>query len=421
MIYGRKHWSPISKLRRGIELCAHVMLVVMLFGVVLPWYGVASSVANAQDSGPYSAQIQRALRSLLYKGTAGQVLTSNGDGVAPTYQAGGSTLTGGTTATANCGDGRLFFDNAGVLGCDDDLVWDPAAFKLTLSRAGSAVNKINLFHDGAEGIIETPSGSSLYLRGSSVSVINLGVGSGQIDLYPVVSNGAVVNLKLAQVNGTADQLIFAPSTAIFGLALDSSTPAARTFVGGQGGSGTDIAGGSLTVAAGASTGTGAGGNLSLAVSPSAATGTTSNSTIARHIVVAQGKALTDATAVSLFEVALPTLTMTGGLVHACVQSTNGTDMQMLCQDVTYAAVNKGGAYTTDIEATVVGATPLVTEQAGAKAVSTGTLVNVWSVVAGTNKITVKLAADTSLTPSGTNGFVVYYTIMNNSQQVITVL
>lgn len=192
---------------------------------------------------------------------------------------------------------------------------------------------------------------------------------------------------------------------------DAAAPVAQTLqvqsvVAGT----TDTAGADWTRRASLPTGTAAGGNILEKTGFSAkSTGTSQGTAVDRKIIVAKGKVLTDAVAVSLFEIALPTLTMCGGVIEATVQCTNGTDMQSFTQTITYSAVNKGGVYTKSITAST-----------GDKSVSTGTLVNTWSLLDGTNKVTVQLSSDTSLTPSS-NAFLCYYTVKNHSEQATTIL
>lgn len=192
---------------------------------------------------------------------------------------------------------------------------------------------------------------------------------------------------------------------------DTATPSARTLtVQGVVGGTSNTAGPAFTIAGAKGTGTGGGGNIIHQTAFAAkSTGTTQNTLVARDIVVAKGKVLTDETAASLFEIALPDLAMCGGTITATTVCTDGTDMQSVTQVVTYAAVNKGGTYTTDLD---VGTT--------STAISDGTLSNTWSILEGTNKITIQLTPDTSLTPSS-NSFLVYYQVKNNSEQAITVL
>lgn len=80
--------------------------------------------------------------------------------------------------------------------------------------------------------------------------------------------------------------------------------------------------------------------------------------------------------------------------------------------------HKGGVYTTDIE-TPGHLTPDDTiTPTWAKAVSAGTIITAWSVVSGTNKVTIKVTSTTSLTATS---FKLYYTVVNNSEQAITPL
>src|SRR5262249_25501141 len=57
------------------------------------------------------------------------------------------------------------------------------------------------------------------------------------------------------------------------------------------------------------------------------------------------KTLTDAVNADLFDIALPTLKGTSGVIEAEIFCTNGTDVQVYSAIVRYAALNKGGVYT----------------------------------------------------------------------------
>lgn len=195
---------------------------------------------------------------------------------------------------------------------------------------------------------------------------------------------------------------------------DASPNATPIYVRAGNGVGTDINGEILALDGGGSTGTGAGGDATMRTTFSArSTGSSANTRVDRFRVVAKGKVLNDASAVSLFEVALPTLKGCGGVIQATIECTDGTDLQRFTQTIRFASVNKGGTYTDSIQ---------VTDAASEPKVVTGgsTLTAAWTILDGTNKITIQINADTSLTPSS-NAFVVYYTITNNSEQAITVL
>lgn len=100
------------------------------------------------------------------------------------------------------------------------------------------------------------------------------------------------------------------------------------------------------------------------------------------------KAIVDASATSLFDVALPANGWNGGVIHYTVVLTDATDFQALTGMVTYAAVSKATVQTLTI-------VELATNQA--KAVSSGTLTLAWTFVAGTLKGTVKVQPTGSLT------------------------
>jgi len=102
------------------------------------------------------------------------------------------------------------------------------------------------------------------------------------------------------------------------------------------------------------------------------------------------KTLTDATPTGIFELAFTTGQYIGGTINYTVKVTDGTDYQTHSGVVTFAAVNKGGTLTATI-----------TESATLEstAASSGTLTDAWTIVTGTNKVTITLDANTSLTPT----------------------
>jgi hypothetical protein len=178
--------------------------------------------------------------------------------------------------------------------------------------------------------------------------------------------------------------------------------------GGATAAATDKDGGMVTVSPGVSTGTGKASVRTQRLGRAASTGTSDN-TLYDADIVASELNLVDATSTSLFEVALPTLAMAGGTIEYTISAADGTDMQSMSGVVAYSAVNKGGSYTTQI-----------TENASnqSKAVSAGTLTGAWTILNGTNKITIQLNADSSLTPTL---FKLYYRLHNGSTTTITQL
>ena len=85
------------------------------------------------------------------------------------------------------------------------------------------------------------------------------------------------------------------------------------------------------------------------------------------------------------------------------------NQQVLTEFLHWSVINKGGVYTTDIKS-IPNADSLVVES--------GTLSVVWVILAGTNKVTVQLTPATSLTATS---YVIRYTVINHSIQIITFL
>lgn len=108
----------------------------------------------------------------------------------------------------------------------------------------------------------------------------------------------------------------------------------------------------------------------------------------RGALSATSKTIVDGSATSLIDVACAASAMIGGVIHYVVRASDGADFQALTGIVTYSGVNKA--------ATITGT---ITEVAAnqAKTVSTGTLTLAWTIVAGTNKLTIKLQPTGSLT------------------------
>lgn len=179
--------------------------------------------------------------------------------------------------------------------------------------------------------------------------------------------------------------------------------------GGATSGATDKDGGRMMIAPGISTGTGMG-SVRLQRNQRAASTATSDNAQTDALIVSPRTHITDGVATSLFEIALPTLASTGGVILFSIRATDGTDMQVHTGTVTFAAVNKGGVYTTQI-------TDLPTT-ADADADSAGTLADTWTILNGTNKVTIQLNANTSLTPTELS---VQYVIQNHSPQATTIL
>lgn len=120
------------------------------------------------------------------------------------------------------------------------------------------------------------------------------------------------------------------------------------------------------------------------------------------------KNLTDA-ATNLFDVTLNAGEMAGGAIVWTIIASNGTDHQSYSGIATYAVVNKAGTYTTQITHNTAN---------DSKAVSSGTLTAAWTVLNGTNKVTIRVTPTGSLTETI---YQILYSVHSNSPQSITIL
>jgi len=322
--------------------------------------------------------------------------------VAPAGTGGGTTPNPLATVLTISSDKKLTL-NGGVF---DYGVTTASVFNLnanTQITSGSGWVKcayIQNAADTAECDLRTASTIRLYGGANSFAVVSTGA--------QLASTKSLAWTSSTDI-GTADTFLTrsAAATIQFG-AADAAAPVAQTLqvqsvVGGT----SDTAGAAFTIQGSRGTGTGAGGSIIFKTAPAGSSGTSQNTAIDRQIIVAAGKSLTDNTATSLFEIALPTLSMAGGVIEATVICTDGTDMQSVTETITYSAVNKGGAYTKDVDV-----------QTTSSALSAGTLSNTWAFLDGTNKVTMQLTSDTSLSPTK---FLVYYKVHNNSEQATTIV
>jgi len=177
-------------------------------------------------------------------------------------------------------------------------------------------------------------------------------------------------------------------------------------------------GGDIILASGLNRGTGVGtssanSQASVRLQTSTLDGTSGSSQgslVDRYIANGLKKIITtNNTATSLFEVALPTLRGASGVVYIEVHVEDGTDVQELYQEVSFAVINKGGTYTKTVNA-----------EHSRTALSAGTLSATASFLDGTNKLTFQVTPNSSLTFSAAR-YWISYTLVHNSEQAITQL
>ncbi len=406
-------------------------------------------------------------------GTSGYVLTSNGAGMDPTFQVAGASLTGTTNSgspfltalgssglnsasgvnntgigyhaghattsgtdnfyggylagSSNISSNRntLIGSEAGenITGQENTMLGCQAGIGITSGQKNVVIGALAHLNTNLTASYETAIGHSSLADAAGDLNTAIGFNSGNtltsgnhntfLGAETLSSTSSVYGIAIGYGSGCISHTLVAGSVGgeindiFFGGGTTSTTAssACAAIIHGTGGSGSNNAGASLTIAGGKGTGTSKGGPVLLQTSTSIATGTTTQTLVDRYIVVAQGKTLTDNVATTIATMTLTNGTSGGCKISATIQCTDATDFQSMTQVIEIAIVNKAGTYTSDLVST-----------SGAKALSAGTLTAVWSI---TSAGAIQVAADTSLTPSGTNGFVVYYTIENNSQSSIT--
>jgi hypothetical protein len=180
------------------------------------------------------------------------------------------------------------------------------------------------------------------------------------------------------------------------------------YSGGAYSTGSNLDGGKLLLSSGISTGSGMTSTIIKRYTRDASASTDNTQTDA--LVITSEKTLVDNTATSLFEVSLPSNSVAGGTIEYTVSATDGTDFQAHTGTVWYSACNKSGVYTTAISDE--------SNADSANISSSGTLSETWSILTGTNKITIQANFNSSLS---TPTIKMYYFIHNGSVQTITQL
>lgn len=294
-------------------------------------------------------------------------------------------FSGYSTSGAATNKTQFYFDGKTINGNASSGVWYIHNTAYTINFTAAQTGTINgIFLNATETA----------LNGITHNLIDLQTGS--------VSKFKVNNAGNITINGDTEKSLtvnrhLTSNTAGNNLTIQS---------GGATSGATDKDSGALILANGLSTGTGKSSTKIQRLSRAASTGTTDN-TLSDALIIPSEFNLTDASANSLFECALATLGMVGGTINFTILATDGTDMQVYTGVAIFAAVNKGGTYTTSI-----------IESTSTNVCSTGTLSNTWSILEDTNKIIIQVTPNSSLT---TTSLKIKYTITNYSGATLTQL
>lgn len=272
----------------------------------------------------------------------------------------------------------------------------------TASAGGTEIFTVFGGAAGATELFKVDTTGATTANGSSVaSTFTTGVSSGGLT---IVSRGAL----LASADG-AWYLRNAATTGFTSLSLgpDDASPNNASLKGASG-VGTDIAGGTLTIAGGQSTGTGRGGAVIFQTSTNQATGSTLNGYTVRGHYAAKAVTLTETTATTVVTIPVPAAGFVGGSVVITVFASDGTDHQTRTLTVPWSAVNKAGTVTAGI------GTPVESV-----AVSTGTLTATLTAVANSTNVDIKVDATSSLTQTTLSATVALPAINSNGPATIT--
>jgi hypothetical protein len=294
---------------------------------------------------------------------------------------------------------------------------------LTASRLVVSDSSKNLASNGAlvTNTVPKAAGSGATLADSRISddatTIALGgtttLGGASASVYAdtaqlKMSSAMQLGWTTGAFNATQDTFLTREGAAVIQFGTDAAAGAvAYTLHGAEGRLAIDsnVAGGAVTLAPGRSTGTAAGGDFLINRVPTTqASGSAANGFIAALRIVSKAKALTDATATTLFNLTgLGAHKRAGGRVDFCAQATDGTDDQETCGTFLFAAADTTAGAGGETCATPTGPTNL-------SAASSGTLTCTFAAATGTDLCAIQLNCDTSLTATTLNA---YYTVFVN--------
>lgn len=231
-----------------------------------------------------------------------------------------------------------------------------------------------------------------------------GTGSQVFGTSPTIATPQITT----SLNFNGDTPVGREGAAIVQLGTDAGAATAQTLKAHDG-SGTDIAGASLTFAGGQSTGTGRGGDLVLKTTPSATTGSGANTYSERYHASAKHVVLTEGSATTIANITCASGKSIAGEISASVNADDGTNFQMVETNLKFAAVNKSGTITASID-----------QVQGTVATSSGTLTPVtFTIVANGNSVDIKCAATSSLTQTTLNCEWAILALNGNAAAVVT--
>jgi hypothetical protein len=243
-----------------------------------------------------------------------------------------------------------------------------------------------------------------------------GVALGNSSLIAAGHTGSVA-LGYASTTSAAQQLVSGSSTAnlayinhvYIGSGVTDTTAQSVTYHA-TGGSGSNNAGGNLTMAMGAGTGTAAGSQVSLSRSLMTTTGSTAQTQVP-GFTVCETKTLsnTSATATTLAQIGAASNSGGGATVFLSVTATDGTNFDTETQSTNLSFVNKAGVFTIS--------TPTTTASSAAS--NSGSTTIGFTATGASSLISLKVTpVFGTIVPTTVTG---YITIINQSTGAVTCL
>lgn len=304
-------------------------------------------------------------------------------------------VTPGVTTVTGCQNRLIYGDNASLLNCEAALGYVDSTNTVT-------ADVLNF----GSGLVGTPSiawaadadgsGTGFYRSAANTIAVALNgsnalsfSGSGQVSANIVTVHGQLG--LAASFAGTQDVVLFREGAAILQLGTDVNGAAVpQTIKAHDGITGTDIAGSNLTVAGGRGTGAGVASDVVISTGTALATGTTAQTLVARQHIEGGLRALTDATATTVFTVTTGNDLSCGGTLFFTVEAADAANQQTVSGSVAFAAAdNAAGAGGEACNASLIGT--------NATAATSGTLVVTSDATTGTDLCNIRLTATGSLT------------------------
>lgn len=288
----------------------------------------------------------------------------------------------GTNANLATGTGAIYLSPknsdgfAGYTGVLGTLADDQISGGASLLYFGGSINQNYAFLGG-------PAISGLF-------TLKIGNASATANRLFTNSPGLVISVNTPD-SGVLNHIATITTSA----RIDAFTISPELSVGPGVSTGTNTAGRNLTLFGGRGTGTGAAGDVIVQAAPSLATGTTAHTLATRERIVAKAKALTDATATTVFTVTgLGAHIRTGGSWDLCVDAGDGTNDQEACCRAEWSAVDTTAGAGGETCGVFLDATCSALLRGAA---SSGTLSVTADATTGTDTCNYRLNADTSLT------------------------